>query len=302
MKNLRLNSFYNYKQCGMIFLLFFFAFSNNVELLAANNKQNIKQQPLTIKSQSLSLNLKNETAQFSKGIEIISGTVTINAATLIKKNLSLNNSRGNVEVMQLSGTPVKILIQEKIKNQNTTLFAYRVKFIPSEGILEIKQHATLSINVGRKEKTHIEADHIALLLKDNLIVSISASGKPLKYQLQPESGEKITSTAIKLNINKQTEQVNLYQAEVKQGGDKFQAGEIILDGKTGNFSANAGDAQTPSISIDLDKLKQSGELKKPVSDIKTLLIPTTNTENNNSNDNANYKTTSEEKPKQSEKK
>ncbi len=286
----------------MIFLLFFFAFSNNVELLAANNKQNIKQQPLTIKSQSLSLNLKNETAQFSKGIEIISGTVTINAATLLKKNLSLNNSRGNVEVMQLSGTPVKILIQEKIKNQNTTLFAYRVKFIPSEGILEIKQHATLSINVGRKEKTHIEADHIALLLKDNLIVSISASGKPLKYQLQPESGEKITSTAIKLNINKQTEQVNLYQAEVKQGGDKFQAGEIILDGKTGNFSANAGDAQTPSISIDLDKLKQSGELKKPVSDIKTLLIPTTNTENNNSNDNANYKTTSEEKPTQSEKK
>lgn len=271
MKNLKLNSEYKYKFSGIVFLLLPLALFNNTPLFAAQKNHSNEQQPVTIKSQSFSLDLSNESAQFSKDIEIISGPVKINAATLNKKKSSLKNGLKIVEVMQLSGTPVKIIIQEKSKNQYTTLFAHKVKFIPSEGILEIRQDAKLSIHVGQVKKTHIEADQINILLKDNLIISIAASGQPLKYQLQPQTGEKISSTAKRLTINKLTEQVNLYQAEVKQGGDKFQAGEIIVDGKTGNFSANAGNSQTPSISIDLDKLKASTAPVKTRVDLKNRL-------------------------------
>ncbi len=274
--NIRMLLIFGFLIRGVLINGFFPGFTS----FAAAPRPSVNQPALTIQSQSFDLDLNRETARFSKGIEIISGPVKINAASLIKKKISPGKHDKIIEVMQLSGNPVKVIIQEKLKHQLTTLFARKVKFIPSEGRLTISQQAKLSINVGRIEQTRIEANQIKLALKDNKITRITATGKPLKYQLQPESGKKITSTAKKLHIDKMSEQVFLYQAEVRQGGDKFQAGEIIIDGKTGNFSASAGDAKTPSISIDLKNLPAANSLMKPVSDIGARLSPASTKENN----------------------
>ncbi len=270
MKSINLTSFHRRIKISQLLPVIVLATSYSVTLLAATS----------IRSQSFSLDIARATSQFNKGIEIINGAVKINASSLLKKNISLKNGADSVEVMQLSGSPVKVVITETAQNRITTIVANDVKFMPTAGILEIQQNTKLSIVVNGAQRTTIKAVSMRIVLLNNKISTIDASGSPLTYQLKPAEGEFINSTARKLFINNQNQQVILFDAQVIQSGNKLQAGEIIVDSKTGNLSASAGGVQKPSFSIDIDNLDAPPEKPNTIDEQKLKPVPTSTSSKN----------------------
>jgi len=198
--------------------------------------------------------MKTGDTLFNKNIVINHGNLKILAGTLSQKT----DQQKNQEIMELTGNPAKVEFQRDNENIVTTVLARNIIFYPDLGILELKQNTQLQITDNGNIKTQILASHISIKFNEKVIETIHAKGSPLEYELSPGNGkESISATANELSINNSNGNVELYAAVVKQGDGELRAGKIIVDGETGNLSANTGINQSrPSFSIELDELKQ----------------------------------------------
>lgn len=221
--------------------------------------QSSESKALTIKSQTATFNLNKQFTEFNKGIEIVRGAVSIHSRNLIKKNISQGGSNKTFEEMLLSGNPVKVNIADSKNHRHTFIQAFHVRYIPEKGYLEIQQDAKLEIKENNKLHTQITAHRIEIKIQNNSIQSIRAQGESVQrqvhYQLMPENGESIHSLADHLQLQYQDQKAHLYKARITQGDNKIQAGEIIVDGNTGNFQATSDEEFKPSISIDLNSIQ-----------------------------------------------
>ena len=210
--------------------------------------------PITLKANSTKINMKSGDTEFNKKIVINHGNLKILADTLTQKT----DKEKNQEKMELTGSPARVEFKRNNENVITRIVASNIIFYPDLGILELKQQTQLQIIEDGKITTRISAENISIKFSLKVIQTIHADGAPLQYFFSPGNGkDPIQASANELSINNQSGDIELYAAVVKQGDGELRAGKIIVDGETGNLSANTGNNQSrPSFSIELDELKQ----------------------------------------------
>ncbi len=226
-----------------------------VSLLAFNAQIGLSaDSTISLQADSTKVNMKTGETAFNKNIVINHGNLKILAGTLMQKTDSIKNQ----EKMVLTGKPAKIEFKREDANIITRVDANNIIFYPDLSILELIQDTQLQISENGKIKTQISAEQVSIKFNLKTIETIHAIGEPLNYSLAPGNGkESIKAIANELSINNKTGDVELFDAVVNQGDGELRAGKIIVDGETGNLSANTGTNQSrPSFSIEREELKQ----------------------------------------------
>ncbi len=229
-------------------------FSIFVLLFLTSNMSIAAETAFSLKANNSRINMKTGEAEFNKNIVINQGNLKIIAATLTQKL----DKKKNQEVMELTGNPAKMSFEADNSNSVTNVEAQNIVFYPHLNIVELWGKTRLQTSEKKNQNTRISAEKLSIKFNAEEIETIHAEGKPLQYYSNLGGNkDPITASADGLTLNNSTGDVELYAAIVKQGDGELSAGKIVVDGETGNLSANTGNNQSrPSFSIELDKIKQ----------------------------------------------
>ena len=120
--------------------------------------------------------------------------------------------------------PIRVSADTVDVNQKTGTSNYRGNVVLIQGTLRI------------------EAAEVRVNMRDNEIVSVSAKGRPLRFQQKlDKTGEQVNASARRMEYNAQKQQVDLYdRVTFRQGADVFNSPVVHYNLATTQLTAEGG--------------------------------------------------------------